>query len=159
MRYLTLAILVFILVGCTSYRRASYLVPALHGNETSLIVDAVLCKSATIVSTTQLLLYAGGRTNLYLEPADDRSKYCAPVRTIPKGALLSDIRAMHINLFDSSSCLLQLKVAGETAHVHIDESDIAKLLGFVPEKPASRSWVCRFSLSAPNKSLERTREG
>ena len=144
--------------GCASQRSANYLVPALTSTEASLKVDATLCRIATIVSTTQLLLYSDERRNLYLQPSDDVSPQCEIVKIVPKGSVLTDIHAMRVNLVDASDCLLRFKLSGETQYVHMDDFEVETLLGTPARTPKSKSWVCSQRLSVPDKSPERTPE-
>jgi hypothetical protein len=128
--------------GCASQRSANYLVPELVDTEASLKVDAALCRIPSIISTSQLLLYNEETRNLYLQPRDDVSPQCEIVRTVPKGSVLTDIHARHVNLFDTSACLLRFKLAGESQPVHMDESKVETLLGMPARPPKSKSWVC-----------------
>jgi hypothetical protein len=131
-----------IVTGCASQRSANYLVPELVDAKASLKVDAALCRISTIVSTSQLLLYNEEKKNLYLEPRDDVSPQCEIVRTVPKGSVLTDIRARHVNLFDTGACLLRFKLAGESQPVHMDDSEVETLLGMPARPPKSKLWVC-----------------
>jgi hypothetical protein len=141
-RVVTTLLATGLMTGCVSQKPADYLVPALHGVEASLVVDAALCSSAAIVSTSQLLMYSDEHKNLYLRPPDEIGVYCQLVRMVPKGTVLTNVRALHVNLFDSSHCLLRFRLAGESKFVHISDHEIQALLGFAPQTPKSRSWIC-----------------